>query len=89
MSFKEHFDLTHHTIIVRAIWDAEASVWVATSTDITGLATEAPTMEGLHRKVMAMVAELIELNGIESDLPDIPIQIMSEQLELIRNPHSN
>jgi hypothetical protein len=39
------------SIIVRADWDDAAGVWVATSTDIDGLATEAPTLEALRLRV--------------------------------------
>ena len=53
----------HPTINVKADWHDEAQVWVATTADIGGLATEAPTLETLGAKVAIMVAELIELNG--------------------------
>ena len=37
---------------VKAEWDAEAKVWVATSNDLPGLVTEAETVgEALQRKV--------------------------------------
>lgn len=48
---------------VRAEWDAEANVWVATSDDVPGLATEAETIEALDSKLKAMVPELLEANG--------------------------
>ena len=35
------------TIVVRANWDGEASVWVAESTDLPGLLTEADTLQWL------------------------------------------
>jgi len=53
------------SIIVRAEWDDEAKVWVATSEDIPGLATEADTMEVLRQKLHVMIPELIEANGLE------------------------
>jgi uncharacterized protein DUF1902 len=74
-------------IIVRADWDAEAKVWVASSEDIEGLATEADTLEELRDKVLVMVGELAELNGSASDLPEIPIHIMAGQTTRIRNPN--
>jgi uncharacterized protein DUF1902 len=78
--------MKHRTIIVRAEWDEEAKVWVATSDDI-GVATEADTLEQLTSKVVAMIAELLELEDDDfSDLPEIPIQIMSQQLARIPNP---
>ncbi|PYB77913.1 hypothetical protein DMY87_01895 [Rhizobium wuzhouense] len=49
---------------MRATWDDEAEVWVATSNDIEGLAVESDSMEKLQPKVMAAVADLLELNGI-------------------------
>ena len=55
--------MMHSRIIVRASWDDEANVWVATRADIDGLATEAPTLEVLQAKVLTMVVELMELNG--------------------------
>ena len=51
-------------------------VWVASSADIDGLATEAATLEELRDKVLVMVAELAELNGLSSDLPEIPVHIL-------------
>jgi hypothetical protein len=81
--------MEHDILVVRADWDDEAKVWVATTTDIEGLATEAPTLEELRSKVLAMAAELIELNGLTSDLPEIPIHILSGQTARIRNPNWN
>ncbi len=57
------------SIIVKAQWDEEARVWVATSDDIQGLAVEADTQEELGKKVLDAVQDLIECNGVESDLP--------------------
>ena len=51
------------TYLVRADWDAEAKVWVATSDDVPGLATEADTLELLTQKLEIMVPELLEING--------------------------
>ena len=44
-------------------WDADASVWVATSDDVPGLVTESDTLEALQSKVQIMVPELLEANG--------------------------
>jgi hypothetical protein len=76
------------SIVVHATWDDEASVWVATSNDIDGLAVEAESMEELEPKVRAALADLIELNGISSSLPEIPFYIVSEQLSRVPNPHA-
>lgn len=55
--------MTGKTYTVRALWDPEAEVWVATSEDVPGLATEAPDLESMERKLRAIVPELLELNG--------------------------
>lgn len=54
---------------IRADWDDEAQVWVATSDDVPGLATEAPTMEALVERLRVIIPELMELNrGIVGQL---------------------
>jgi hypothetical protein len=49
---------------IDATWDAEALVWVATSEDNLGLATEAPTIELLTQKLRQLIPELIQLNQL-------------------------
>ncbi|MBY5816546.1 DUF1902 domain-containing protein [Rhizobium leguminosarum] len=78
--------MKHASIIVRADWDEEAGVWVASSDDIEGLAVEADTFETLEPKVVAVITDLFELNGFTSSLPEIPLHIMAEQLVRIPNP---
>ncbi|WP_416063965.1 DUF1902 domain-containing protein [Rhizobium sp. ZK1] len=78
--------MKHVSIVVRAEWDEEAAVWVASSSDIDGLAVEADTLEALEPKVIAAITDLLELNGFTSDLPEIPVHIMAEQLVRIPNP---
>jgi predicted RNase H-like HicB family nuclease len=78
---------SHTLIVVRAEWDDEAKVWVASSADIEGLATEAATLEELRDKVLGMVAELAQLNGLSSDLPEIPVHILAGQTTRIPNPN--
>lgn len=48
---------------IRAEWDEEARVWVATSDDVPGLATEGETFEGLIEKLKIMIPELLDANG--------------------------
>jgi predicted RNase H-like HicB family nuclease len=47
---------------VQADWDPEAGVWVATSEDVPGLATEAETLEALTEKLRGLIPELLEAN---------------------------
>lgn len=47
---------------IHAEWDPEARVWVATSENVPGLATEAPTLKALAEKLRTLVPELLEAN---------------------------
>ncbi len=51
---------------IRADWDPETEVWVATSDDVPGLVTEASTIETLREKLCTMIPELLETNQIAS-----------------------
>lgn len=55
--------ITYH---VEADWDPDAGVWVATSDDVPGLATEAETIEELANRFRIMIPELLEANGLLS-----------------------
>jgi predicted RNase H-like HicB family nuclease len=48
---------------IRADWDEEANVWVVTSDDVPGLATEGETVEMLIEKLKIIIPELLEANG--------------------------
>ena len=50
-------------VYVKAMRDEEAQVWVATSEDVPGLATEADTLEQL-KKLQVMIPELLKANGL-------------------------
>jgi len=50
---------TYH---VQADWDPDANVWVATSDDVPGLATEAATIEELTARLRTLIPELLEAN---------------------------
>jgi hypothetical protein len=57
-------------LAVTAEWDPDAKVWVATSDDVPGLATEAATLEALAQKLRVMVPELLALNMPKALIPD-------------------
>ena len=66
------------TLIVEAECDAEAKVWVATSDDVPGLATEADTIDALRSKLEIMIPELLAENGaLPEGVPDIPYELRS------------
>ena len=78
--------MTRIAILVKATWDDEARVWVAESSDIQGLVTEADTLEALRDKLLVMIPELLEFHDIHSDFPEIPVHIMAEQSTRVMNP---
>ena len=75
-----------NSIIVKAEWDSEAKVWVATTDDIGGFVAEADNFDDLQPKVMAILADLVELNGFESDLAEIPVHIVASRTDRLGNP---
>jgi len=79
-------------IRVNAFWDDRAKVWVATSDDVPGLATEAETSEQLIEKLRVMIPELLEMNGLlqENKQAEIPFQLLSDRTEmLIKSRHTS
>ena len=69
-------------IFVRALWDEEVSVWVATSEQVPGLVAEADTAEELEKKLVVMIPELLKLNGlVEEDncKEGIPFHLLQER----------
>ena len=84
------------TYVVKAIWDDEARVWVATSDDVPGLATEAESIDVLLGKLRVMVPELLEANRelltqrnswIKPEHDDgsyVPLELIAEYHERLR-----
>lgn len=68
-------------LFVRAEWDEEARVWVATSDDVPGLATEEETLETLIDKLKGLIPELLEANGSLEDT-EVPFEIMTRRFEI-------
>ncbi len=73
------------TCKVEANWDSEAQVWVATSEDVPGLATEADNPEILTNKLRQMIPELMRLNHIIADDYEgsITFELIMHRQELI------
>ena len=68
-------------LFIRAEWDAEANVWVATSDDVPGLATEAGTLEALSAKLETLVPELLDANGYP-DGPEVPFELLARRFSV-------
>ena len=71
---------------VEAFWDEEAKVWVASSDDVPGLITEAPTMELLMQKIRVLIPELFRANKIVTgeEMIDIPVFLLGKWQEVIK-----
>jgi len=74
---------TSGRVIINAIWDDEARVWVATSDDVPGLATEADDMDALVEKLKMMIPELLDANGV-AHAPDVPFEILGQRSVVAR-----
>ena len=72
---------------IRAEWDEEAKVWVATSDDVPGLVAEAETLEQLTQKLEGLVPELLELNG-EPYKSEVPFELLARRFSVAQAlPH--
>ena len=50
------------TLKIKVLWDDDAGVWSASSSDVAGLAIEAQTKEALIKRLNVVIPELLELN---------------------------
>lgn len=75
--------MTTKPFFIRAEWDDDSQVWVATSDDVPGLATEGETMEQLIQKLKIMIPELLEANGVALS-QEVPFELISRRFEIAR-----
>ena len=68
-------------LFVRAEWDEEAEVWVATSDDVPGLVAEADTTEALLAKLHTLIPELLEANGYP-DAGGVPFELFTRRFDV-------
>ena len=69
------------TLLRTRQWDEEAKVWIGSSDDVPGLATEADTTEALVQKLKTLIAELLELNG-QVPIKPIAFELLTRRVEL-------
>ena len=72
--------------LVRAEWDSEALVWVASSDNVPGLVTEADTIEALETKLQTMVPELLEANGHLRSGDCIQFEVFAHRVSVCNPP---
>lgn len=75
-------------LTVHAFWDDEARVWVATSDDVEGLATEACDLERLVDKLTGMIPDLLDANRIFSGA-EIPFEIVVRRFATAQGSATN
>lgn len=67
---------------IDADWDPEVRRWVATSSDVPGLATGAETVEQLLAKLEVLVPELREANGVTA--APAQLELLARRFDPIR-----
>lgn len=67
---------------VRAEWDDEAAVWVATSDEVPGLVTEAQTIEALDTKLKSVVPELLQANGCMPADGQVVVELLARRFSV-------
>lgn len=70
-------------LFIRAEWDEEAEVWVATSDDVPGLVAEADTTEALLAKLRTLIPELLEANGYPDGNEEVPFELFSRRFDVV------
>jgi len=60
-------------LIVNALWDSEAKVWVATSEDVKGLVVESPDMYSLLSDLRDIIPVLMEEN---KQMEHVPVELL-------------
>jgi len=68
-------------ICVHAEWDQSAGVWIATSQDVPGLATEATQLENLIIKLKVMIPELLLENGLPMN-DEVTFELLTRRFEV-------
>lgn len=68
---------------VEAAWDPGVGVWVATSDDVPGLATEADTIESLAERLRVLIPELLTANGLVHEDEAISFELTGHRRESV------
>jgi len=68
-------------LFVRAEWDEVACVWVVTSDDVPGLATEGDNLEGLIEKLKIMIPELLDVNEAKGE-GEVSFELLTRRFEI-------
>ncbi len=67
----------NRSITIKAQWDSEANVWVATSDDVHGLVVEADTWPAMIEEVRLVLPDLLEL--LEQPAERVSLTFIAEE----------
>jgi Domain of unknown function (DUF1902) len=70
-------------ITVNVEWHEEAGLWIATSDDIWGLAAQSADLDLLKKKVLPMIADLIELNKVDVARSSVPVHFIAHSTQVL------
>jgi Domain of unknown function (DUF1902) len=73
---------TNKPYFVRAEWDDDAAVWVASSDDVPGLVTEAATLEALDTRLRSRVPELLDANGCMPADGQVTVELLARRFSV-------
>jgi hypothetical protein len=65
------------SVTIKAQWDNEANVWVATSDDVHGLVVEADTWPAMIEEVRLVLPDLLEL--LEQPAERVSLTFIAEE----------
>lgn len=73
-------------IVVKAVHDAEAGVWLVESSDVPGLFLEGDTLEELAERLPCAILDLLEAGGdVEGGLY-VPVELIAHASIRVRRP---
>lgn len=73
-------------IVVKAVHDPGAGVWLVEPSDMLGLFLEGDTLEALVEKLPGAILDLLEAGGdIEGGL-DVPVELIAHASTRVRRP---
>lgn len=76
-------------LFIHAEWDDAARVWVATSDDVPGLATESETVEALIAKLEVLIPELLDANDGQFDTSEgVPFELLTRRFQTTNRRHA-
>ena len=75
-----------NVIVVKAVHDADAGVWLVESADVPGLNLEGETLEELADKLPGAILDLLETSGGVEDGVDVTVELIAHASMRIRSP---